>query len=167
MLLDAKLPHKFWAEVHVVSTAVYLRNRCPTKAVEGMTPYEAWHSEKPKVEHLRVFGCAAYAHIPKDERGKFDSKARKCILLGYGQKTKGYRLFDPIRGKVLHSRDVRFNEDEKHSEVITNYDLDHHLILDLSSNCEPEVPTESQAPEEGAPEQAFRRSTRDRHKPME
>ena len=92
MLLDAKLPHKFWAEA--VSTAVYERNRCPTKAVEGMTPYEAWHGEKPKVEHLRVFGCAVYAHIPKDERGKFDSKARKCILLGYGQKTKGYRLFD-------------------------------------------------------------------------
>ena len=81
MLLDATLPHKFWAEA-----AVYLRNRCPTKAVEGMTPYEAWHGEKPKVEHLRVFGCAAYAHIPKDERGKFDSKARKCILMAKKQR---------------------------------------------------------------------------------
>ena len=29
------------------------------------------------------FGCDAYVHIPKDERGKFDSKARKCILVGY------------------------------------------------------------------------------------
>lgn len=94
MLLDAKLPHSFWAEA--VATAVYLRNCCPTKAVKGMTPYEAWHGEKPKVKHLRVFGCDAYAHIPKNEQGKFDSKARKCILLGYGQVTKGYRLYDPI-----------------------------------------------------------------------
>ena len=90
MLLDAKLPKRFWAEA--VSTAVYLKNRCPTKSVQDKTPYEAWHGEKPKVKHLRVFGCDAYAHIPKDERGKFDSKARKCILLGYGTGTKAYRL---------------------------------------------------------------------------
>ena len=41
MLLDARLPHKFWAEA--ISTAAYLRNRCPTRAVKEMTPYEAWH----------------------------------------------------------------------------------------------------------------------------
>ena len=142
MLLDANLPHKFWAEA--VSTAVYLRNRSPTKAVKEKTPYEAWHGEKPKVEKLRVFGCDAYSHIPKDERGKFDSKARKCILLGYGQETKGYRLFDTTRGKVIHSRDVRFNEKEKSSKDDTSDDEDHRLIVDFSSNCESESPTESQ-----------------------
>ena len=40
MLADSKLPHRFWAEA--LSTAVYLRNRSPTKALEGVTPYEAW-----------------------------------------------------------------------------------------------------------------------------
>ena len=74
MLLDAKHPQKFWAEA--VCTTIYLRNRCPTKAVKGMTPHEAWHSEKPKVDHLRGF---AYAHIPKDEQDKFDSKARNVL----------------------------------------------------------------------------------------
>ena len=73
MLLDAKLAKSYWAEA--VNTAVYLKNRCPTKAVKGKTPYEAWYGKKPNIEHLRVFGCTAYAHIPKDERGKFDSKA--------------------------------------------------------------------------------------------
>ncbi len=77
MLLDANLSKQYWAEA--VSMAVYLRNRCPTKAVEGKTPYEAWYGQKPKVDHLRVFGCDAFAHIPKDERGKFDTKTRKCI----------------------------------------------------------------------------------------
>lgn len=163
MLLDARLPHKFWAEA--VSTAVYLRNRCPTNAVKGKTPYEAWYGEKPKVEKLRVFGCDAYSHIPKDERSKFDSKARKCILLGYGQETKGYRLFDPIQGKVIHSRDVRFNENEKHSKDDTNDDVDHRLIVEFSSDCESETPTESQTLEESAPEPELRRSTRERHPP--
>ena len=70
MISDAKLPQKFWAEA--LSTAVYLRNRSPTKAVTGMTPYEAWSGEKPGVGHLRAFGCAAYAHVPKDERKKLE-----------------------------------------------------------------------------------------------
>ena len=108
MLVEAKLPSKFWAEA--VSTAVYLRNRSPTTAVKGMTPFESLTGKKPHVEKLRVFGCQAYAHIPKDERHKFDSKARKCIFLGYGENTKGYRLYDIERKKIMFSRDVIFDE---------------------------------------------------------
>ena len=107
MLADAKLPQKFWAEA--LSTAVYLRNRSPTKAVE-MTPFEAWTGEKPNVAHLRAFGCLTYAHIAKDERQKLNPKAKRCILLGYGTETKGYRLYDLNRGKVFYSRDVLVNE---------------------------------------------------------
>ena len=111
MLADSKLPPRFWAEA--LSTAVYLRNRSPTKSVNKMTPFEAWMGEKPNVEHLRTFGCAVYAHVPKDERKKLDMKTRKCVLLGYGTEIKGYRLYDPERARVFHSRDVIFNEKEK------------------------------------------------------
>ena len=65
MLADAKLPYSFWAEA--VSTAVYLRNRTPTKALKDMTLFDAWTKEKPKIENLHVFGCDAYVHIQKDE----------------------------------------------------------------------------------------------------
>ena len=101
MLLDADLPQRYWAEE--VSTAAYLRNRCPTTAVKEMTSFEAWYGKKPKVGHLRVFGCEAYAHIPKDERGKFDSKTRKCILVEYGEVRKGCRLYDADRRMILYS----------------------------------------------------------------
>ena len=50
MLLDAKLPKKNWEEA--VRTAVYLKNRCPTKSLKGMTLYEAWVGVQPKVKHL-------------------------------------------------------------------------------------------------------------------
>ena len=153
MLLDAKLSNNFWAEA--ISTAVYLLYRCPTKAVNGMTPYEAWHGYEPKVKHLRVFGCDAYAHVPKDERSKFNSKATKCILLGYGKKTKGYRLFDPIRRRVIHSCDVQFNESERKSEATSNNDSSRHLILDFSDDHEPETST----PDQQAPEPELRWST--------
>ena len=92
MLADLELPKSFWVEA--LATATYLRNRSPTKAVEGKTPYEAFHGVKPKVGHLRVFGCTAYSHIPKHERLKLDDKARKCIFLGYSMNRKGYRLYN-------------------------------------------------------------------------
>ena len=79
------------------------------RAVQEKTLYEAWHGQPPAVDHLRVSGCDAYAHVPKDERGKFNSKARKCILLSYGEETKDYRLYDVNEKKILYSRDVQFN----------------------------------------------------------
>ena len=81
MLADSGLVKSFWAEA--LATAVYLQNRCPTKAIEGKIPYEAISHEKPKVGHLRVFECTAYSHIPKDKRHKLDDKAQRCIFLGY------------------------------------------------------------------------------------
>ena len=121
MLTDAKLPHKYWG---ALSTAIYLRNQSPTKAVTGMTPCEAWTTKKPSVAHLRVFSCDAYAHVPKNERGKLDPKAKKCVFVGYGEETKGYRLYDPVCAKIIFSRDVVFNEGKcggSGSEDVTQY----------------------------------------------
>jgi hypothetical protein len=78
MLADSKLPQKFWAEA--LSTAVYLRNRSPTKAVQGMTPFESWTGEKADVKHFRVFRCVAYSHITKDERKKLYSKVFSWVI---------------------------------------------------------------------------------------
>ena len=125
MLSDSKLPKKFWAEA--LSTASYVGNRSPTTAEKAMTPYEAWNAYKPNVNHLRIFGCSAYAHIPKDERSKVDPKTKKNIFLGYGLGVKGYRLFDTDTSKVFHSRDVIFNEtasiSEQETEKVENQPL--------------------------------------------
>lgn len=110
MLQGAKLPQKFWAEA--LSTAAYLKNRSPAKATQFKTPFEVLYGTKASVANLRTFGCTSYAHVPKDERRKLDSKAKKCIFLGYGKEIKGYRLFDISKNKVIHSRDVIFNESE-------------------------------------------------------
>ena len=64
MLVNANLPHRFWAKA--LSTATFLQNRSPTKAVCGMTLHEAWTGEKRRVDGLRLFGCQAFVHIPKN-----------------------------------------------------------------------------------------------------
>ena len=66
MMKEKILPTEFWGEV--VATVVYLINRCPTKAIRDRIPMEAWSRGRWKVEHLRVFGCVAYAHVPKEKR---------------------------------------------------------------------------------------------------
>ena len=114
-----------------------------------------------KVEHLRVLRCDVYSHIPKDERSKFDSKAKKYILLGYESQTKGYRLFDQSKRKVFHSRDVTFNDNKKENEVVSNNEPGHHLVVEFSSDLD----SESHTPVESVPQQVLRRSTRERQEP--
>ena len=47
MLYEANLSQNFWAEA--VATAVYLRNRSPSKILKHVTPYEIFNENKPNV----------------------------------------------------------------------------------------------------------------------
>ena len=60
MLADSKLPKRFWAEA--LLTAVYLRNRSPTRALAGITRYQAWTEEKPCQSPEGVWVCCLCAH---------------------------------------------------------------------------------------------------------
>ena len=79
LLLERKIPNQFWAEV--VNTSVDLMNRLPTKALQDMTPYEAWRENKPSIHHLRIFGCICYYRVPETKRSKLDNKAHKVIFM--------------------------------------------------------------------------------------
>ena len=80
MLSGASLEQRIWAEA--VATACYLINRSPIVALFGKTPMEVWSGKKPLVRHLHVFGCEAYAHVPKENRSKLENKVVKCIFIG-------------------------------------------------------------------------------------
>ncbi|KAK4380842.1 Retrovirus-related Pol polyprotein from transposon RE1 [Sesamum angolense] len=103
------LAKAFWAEA--VYTAVYLLNRCPTKAVQNMTPIEAWSGKKPSAKHLRVFSSICYVHIPTEKRHKLEEKTENGIFLGYSTQSKGYRIYNLKTKKLIISRDVEFDED--------------------------------------------------------
>lgn len=76
-----QLPIKLQTEA--VSTAGYLSNVSHTKAIWNKTPHETWFRVKPKVYHLKVFGCLAYPLIPAQKLQKLDRKAVKGIFVGY------------------------------------------------------------------------------------
>jgi len=110
-MLNAKqLPKEFWAEA--VNWSVHILNRCPTSALDGMTPQEAWSGTKPRVDHFRVFGCLAFVHIPDQKRHKLDDKSKAHVFLGVSKESKAYRFVDPVTRKIIVSRDVKFEENE-------------------------------------------------------
>jgi len=69
------LGQEFWVEA--VDTVYYLVNRSPSSVLEDKTPQEVWIGKKPSLSHLRVFGCDAYLHAPKEKRTMLDSKSEK------------------------------------------------------------------------------------------
>ncbi|KAM1739403.1 hypothetical protein ACFX11_015127 [Malus domestica] len=108
MMVEKGVPLDFWAEA--VNTAVYTLNRCPTKALDKKTHFEAYSGRKPGIKHMKIFGSICYAHIPTQLRQKLDETSTKCIFLGYGTCEKGYRLYDLVSKKIIVSRDVIFDE---------------------------------------------------------
>ena len=78
--------------------------------LEDKTPQEVWTGKKPSLSHLGVFGCDAYVHVPKEKRTNLDSKSEKCISIGYKDGLKGYKLWNPVTGKVVYNWDVVFKE---------------------------------------------------------
>ena len=108
----------------------------------------------------------------KDERKKLDPVARRCVLVGYGTEVKGYRLYDPNRaGKVIYSRDVKFNETEFGFEKEPNaVEPIQYVELEVSSSTEePEEDTavsrEEAVSDRNVEEPVTRRSGRIRQKP--
>jgi len=69
-----------------------------------------WFGKKLSYKNLHVWGCLAYIQIRKETRKKLDKTVQKCIFVGYTSMAQQYRLYDPIKRKVLISRDVVFNK---------------------------------------------------------
>jgi hypothetical protein len=110
MLHYKGVPTEWWAEA--VSTAVYLINRSTNTQNATVTAYELGFKVKPTLEHLRVFGSHGYTHIDKAKRTKLEPMSFKCMLLGYAENVKGYRVFDLDASKVKVVRSVKVDERE-------------------------------------------------------
>jgi len=123
---------EFWAEA--VNTAVYIKNRCPTKVFDSKTPQEAWTGMKPDVSHLRIFGYKTFAHIPDEKRSKLQSKSIPCVFIGHCEGTKAYRLMCLETKRIIKSRDVVFLEGTKEVEGVRDKrpfsNQMEHLVVD-------------------------------------
>jgi hypothetical protein len=139
MLHDQSLPLYLWAEA--CATAVYLQNRSPHRILGKMTPEEAFTGRRPDVEHIRIFGCSTFSHVPSERRTKLDPTSQQGILVGYSEVSKAYRIYIPPLRKVVVSRDVRFEEDKAFARSLESsraVEDDAELSVAVSEGAQPQ-----------------------------
>ncbi|KAJ9538813.1 hypothetical protein OSB04_031546 [Centaurea solstitialis] len=116
MFARSSLPKFLWGEA--LKTANYICNRTPTKAIKG-TPFELWNWYKPSLNHFHAWGCKAETreyHVEK--LSKLDSRSLSAFFIGYSEKSKGFKFYNPGRGQRIFETnkakfyDEIFNEDD-------------------------------------------------------
>lgn len=127
MLHMKNIPQELWTESY--NCAVYTLNRTSFSSISA-TPYELWFERKSKLDHLRIFGCEAYMHIPDCKWRKLDPKSIKCIFVGYCDTMKAYRLWNATNRRIKYSRCL-FNEiiQPTNPDSINSPELDDTSIL--------------------------------------
>lgn len=105
------LPRFLWPEA--VSYAAYIRNRVPTRALNGKTPEEMFTGRKPDISNLREFGVDCWVLILPTP-GKLQRKSMKAVFTGVSDNSRAYRYWDRGRRRILISRNVKF---------VTDYDV--------------------------------------------
>lgn len=108
MISHSTLPESLWGEA--LKTATYILNRVPTKAA-AKTPYELWVGRKPSLKHLHVWGCPAEARPYKPHERKLDSKTISSYFIGYAERSRGYKFYDPTNRSIFETGIATFFED--------------------------------------------------------
>jgi len=80
MLHDQDLPKFLWGEA--TKGTVYIQNQSPHMPLANLAPKEVFIRKKPSIDHLLIFGCLVYIHIPKDKRKKLDPSCMKGTFVG-------------------------------------------------------------------------------------
>ena len=107
-LMTLSVPEKY--SPYALQSAIYVWNRTTTSKP---CPYLSLNNSSPSVQHLRIFGCRAFAHNPF-HKGKLQPRSDPMVLLGY-EAENVYLLLNPETGRIVRRRDVVFDEDAFHT----------------------------------------------------
>lgn len=92
LLFHMHVPLVFWADA--LQTAAYLMNCILSRILGFKRPLELLSCSTLRSSFPpKMFGCICYVHVPKSDCFKLDSKALKCIFLGYAPNQKGLNKF--------------------------------------------------------------------------
>ncbi|GJU06904.1 ribonuclease H-like domain-containing protein, partial [Tanacetum coccineum] len=146
-MFQGGIPLKMWTEC--ILTATYLINILLSSVLNGKSPYEMIYKKCPTLSHLRVIGCLCFAIIVNNN-DKFSSRSEKCVMIGYSNLKKEYRLYSLDKHQFIFSKDVKFFENIfpfKDFEVGKNdstnvlQDVNHINFFDIEY---PEIPNDDE-----------------------
>jgi transposase InsO family protein len=105
----ANLPPSWWDFAFYHACHVY--NRTPVERLKWRTPYEALNGDKPRIDHLRVFGCGAYVWLPPAVRSnKLAPKSELMVYLGVPEGGHGHLFMRTATNTVFNGTTAVFEE---------------------------------------------------------
>ncbi|GKA24272.1 ribonuclease H-like domain-containing protein [Tanacetum coccineum] len=107
LLFQSGLPLNMWTEC--ILTAAYLINRLPSFVLNGKSLFELVYGLKPKLSHLRSFGCLCYSSVLNNS-DKFSARSEKYVLIGFSTTKKAYKVYSLESKLMFYLRDVKFYE---------------------------------------------------------
>ncbi|KAD5961843.1 hypothetical protein E3N88_13316 [Mikania micrantha] len=138
MLSAMNMLQSLWAEA--VRHSFYIINQMPTKTLKDKTPYEALKERKPRMDHLRVFGCVGHVKTPIGQTKKMDNRSNPMVHLGT----------EPAR--IWEWQPYQSSEQDNEKEFIVQHSSSMtHSVEDVSSSSkDPESsdPTSSNSPQD-------------------
>lgn len=85
IILEKNIDDDLWPELILAIT--YVKNNWPTRAVQNLTPHEAYTHKLPNLSHLQVLDSTIYVFLYQKEwmlnLEKWAPKVLKGILIGY------------------------------------------------------------------------------------
>ena len=108
-------PHLWgWA----VTTVVFITDRMPTRATDMRTSaYFEIHGQPADLSRLRVWGCDAFIHLPRNKQPSFGPRAVKGTFVGYDPHSLAYIV--KVNKTFYRSGHVKFNEDLSSRQPLT------------------------------------------------
>ena len=120
-----------------VNTAVYLYNRTPHSELQFKTPYQVLNNIRPDITNIRVFGSVAYYKVKAIGLKKLDPRAKKAILLGFGNNL--YRLYDTESKRLIWARDVKILENQFHNFKEADLEANQESLFDLNQITDKQI----------------------------
>src|SRR3954471_3552384 len=108
MISHSTLPESLWGEA--LKTAVYMLNKVPTKATAKI-PYELWTGRKSALGHFHIWRCPAETRPYRPIERKLDSKTVSSYFIGYSERSRGYKFYDPTSRSIFETGCTKFFED--------------------------------------------------------
>ena len=153
MLLNIKLPNRFWAEV--MNTVNYFKNWLSTHA-RTVTLKEVWTEQQLSLKHVQIFDSLLYIHISAERWVKLDlNQTWKEIFIRYINTSKQIKVWSTKINSILLisaytideiSREVNLIEtplpisthmrlqDRQTSDISHKCDHSHKLVVDININ---------------------------------
>jgi transposase InsO family protein len=115
LLVHARLPDSFMH--HALAYSCHIFNVLPIKGLYSdghvSTPFEMFQGIKPRIGHLRVFGCPITARhwvSAQHTNGKETQQGIRGIFIGLAENQKGYLFYSPASRQIYISGDITFDE---------------------------------------------------------